>query len=450
MKQSIWFVLLIFLALALAACGAAQGDQAQAAAAEVEMEAKTAVPATEAPPTAVPATEAPPPTAGPAPAAAPAKEESADPFAVVAAYVEAANSGKVEDALAFFADDAVVSNPLGLFSGKKQISAWLAGDVKGTRAQPEAWLQDGPFVVNTGMVTLARLEQAGIGPVQYRSEYRLNESGQIVWFAPRVLLTPEQQETMRAAQIAPPLPADELIATARSYTEAVNAGDYDAALSYFADNAVVSNPLGQFVGREAIAAWLVEDVQTTRSQLSNWALRPPFVVAEGPVSLARFEAMGIGDVAAAVEFLVQDGKIVLFRPRVTLSPKQKAAVDAAVASAQAQAGPATGQDPFAGTWAGAMSFDDEADAEEIVVVIPAGCQKGRVCGSIENLSVSCTWELTLTERSADVFTYVFSDTLSGECPAPGVGTLTLKPDGTLFREHDTGDFVASGPLQRQP
>jgi hypothetical protein len=62
--------------------------------------------------------------------------------------------------------------------------------------------------------------------------------------------------------------------------------------------------------------------------------------------------------------------------------------------------------------------------------------------------VSCQWEMTLSSLKGDVFTYEFSDTLSGECPAIGGGTLTMQSDGTLMREHQTPNFTASGVLTR--
>lgn len=107
-------------------------------------------------------------------------------------------------------------------------------------------------------------------------------------------------------------------------------------------------------------------------------------------------------------------------------------------------------DRFAGSWAGTMSFDvDPNHKEDIRVVIPESCQVGAVCGSIENVSVQCTWEMTLAALQGDTFDYTFSNTLSGDCPARGGGKLTLQTDGTLMREHKTPDFTASGPLTRQ-
>jgi hypothetical protein len=45
--------------------------------------------------------------------------------------------------------------------------------------------------------------------------------------------------------------------------------------------------------------------------------------------------------------------------------------------------------------------------------------------------------------------YQFSKTLRGECPSLSGGTLTLRSDGTLLREHKTPDFAANGTLQRK-
>ena len=105
---------------------------------------------------------------------------------------------------------------------------------------------------------------------------------------------------------------------------------------------------------------------------------------------------------------------------------------------------------FAGTWSGTMSFTDDPNRkEDIIVTIPEGCTVGSVCGDLNNTTVSCNWEMTLGAISGDVFEYKFSKTLSGECPALGGGTLTLQPDGTLMREHKTPDFTASGALTRK-
>jgi hypothetical protein len=109
--------------------------------------------------------------------------------------------------------------------------------------------------------------------------------------------------------------------------------------------------------------------------------------------------------------------------------------------------PSNAADRFAGNWSGTMSFtDDKNRKEEIIVAIPEGCSAGNVCGSLNNTTVNCTWEMTLGAINGNVFEYRFSKTMSGECPALGSGTLTLQSDGTLMREHKTPDFTASGLL----
>ena len=109
--------------------------------------------------------------------------------------------------------------------------------------------------------------------------------------------------------------------------------------------------------------------------------------------------------------------------------------------------PSNPADRFAGSWSGTMSFtDDKNHTEDIMVTIPEGCSAGNVCGSLNNTTVNCTWEMTLGAINGNIFEYRFSKTMSGECPALGGGTLTLQSDGTLMREHKTPDFTASGVL----
>ena len=107
-------------------------------------------------------------------------------------------------------------------------------------------------------------------------------------------------------------------------------------------------------------------------------------------------------------------------------------------------------DRFAGTWTGTMSFTDDANRkEDLIITIPAGCTTGSVCGDINNTTVGCQWEMTLASLNGDVFAYTFSKTMSGQCPALGGGTLTMQSDGTLVREHKTPDFTANGSLTRK-
>jgi hypothetical protein len=107
-------------------------------------------------------------------------------------------------------------------------------------------------------------------------------------------------------------------------------------------------------------------------------------------------------------------------------------------------------DRFAGTWTGTMSFTDDANRkEDLIVTIPDGCAVGSICGDISNTTVSCQWEMTLASLNGNVFAYTFSKTMSGECPALGGGTLTMQSDGKLMREYKTPNFTAIGLLTRK-
>jgi hypothetical protein len=119
-------------------------------------------------------------------------------------------------------------------------------------------------------------------------------------------------------------------------------------------------------------------------------------------------------------------------------------------SACGPSGPANPANRFAGTWSGTMSFTDDANRkEDIIVTIPAGCAAGNVCGDLNNTTVKCQWEMTLAAINDGVFEYKFSKTLSGECPALGGGKLMLQRDGSIIREHRTPDFTARGVLMRK-
>jgi hypothetical protein len=118
-------------------------------------------------------------------------------------------------------------------------------------------------------------------------------------------------------------------------------------------------------------------------------------------------------------------------------------------SACGPSAPANPADRFAGTWSGTMNFTDVGSRnEKVIITIPTGCVVGGVCGDSYNITINCTWEITLEAVNGDVFEYQFSKTLGGECPALTSGTLTLQSDGTLMREHTTPRFVARGVLTR--
>ena len=107
-------------------------------------------------------------------------------------------------------------------------------------------------------------------------------------------------------------------------------------------------------------------------------------------------------------------------------------------------------DAIAGTWYGNMHFSGANSVERVEFTIPAGCEPGSVCGALVNHPVQCTWEVTYDGFSGGAYQYHFSNTLKGACPAGSEGSLTLLPDGSLYRVHITPMFTATGILSQLP
>lgn len=365
----------------------------------------------------------------------------ADPIQTVKTYVDTANSGDLAKTLAFYADDAVVKNPLGVFVGKAAIAKWLAQDVQTTRAAPKTWEMKGPLVINTGVVALDRFAKAGVPYVDYRSEYIVSPDGKIRFFAPAPMPTPEQ-----AAKVQPPddRPMMNPIKVAQDYVKAANKGNINAAQAFFAPDAaaLLVNGSRLLSGKDQIGAWLKDDVQTTRATPAEWQILGNTVVNTGTVSLTRFKNLGIDPVPYRAEYVIQDGKIRFFRPTVTLTPEQQAKMVAATTLIA----------PFSGTWAGQMQFSSEPPdyTESIEVDLPDACIAGGVCGQIHNLTNGCVWQMTLNNVQDKTLSYTFSKSLEGDCPAGSSGVLQITPDGRLLRKHTTPDFVAEGALTKKP
>lgn len=126
------------------------------------------------------------------------------------------------------------------------------------------------------------------------------------------------------------------------------------------------------------------------------------------------------------------------------------AVMAATGVSNVKADEVVTTDAIAGTWYGNMHFSDIPSVQRIKLSIPAGCEPGDVCGTLLNYPVQCTWEVTYDGFSNDTYQYHFSNDLDGHCPAGSAGSLTLMPDGTLYRVHQTLQFTVSGYLRQLP
>lgn len=142
-------------------------------------------------------------------------------------------------------------------------------------------------------------------------------------------------------------------------------------------------------------------------------------------------------------------------PRLGIDPEFVKALDATANAVSAQATAAAPQVPMttktiAGLWAGTMDFsDDPTHTEDIEVQIDPDCAVDSACGFVNNLTVQCKWELTYRGTQGDEYLLEHTKTLSGDCPARGIGQYTLLASGKLMREHVTPDFTASGVLSRK-
>jgi hypothetical protein len=103
--------------------------------------------------------------------------------------------------------------------------------------------------------------------------------------------------------------------------------------------------------------------------------------------------------------------------------------------------PANPADKFSGKWTGTMYFANSSGSEDIVISLLTGCKPRRKCGILENKTSDFICELTLDEVNGDVLGYTFSKPLKGEGPLGSFGKLILRPDGTLYRVHQTPDYI---------
>ncbi len=261
-----------------------------------------------------------------------------DPVTVVRSYVQTANTGDFQKALAFYADDAVAIAGGGLFVGKQEVAGWLKNDVYSTHAFPKNTVVEGPFVIDTGMVSVGRYQKAGMGITGYRTEYLIDKNGKIRFFAPVSVLTDSQQAKWQAAlaKLGPaPTQTVNPVDVAKSFLEAVNTGNYATALAFFADDSAVLTADGSqlFSGKQQVAGWLKNQVQAAHFAPSGWQIQGPNTgVGSGTAALGFYNQMGIGPVPYRAVFIVQNGAIRFFRLTAILTPAQQAKLPAGQAT----------------------------------------------------------------------------------------------------------------------
>lgn len=143
-------------------------------------------------------------------------------------------------------------------------------------------------------------------------------------YAPTPMPIPPTAIPVPTAIPAPVQAALDPIAVAMQYVEILNAGDFDKAFAFYADDAIANTPIGVFIGKAQIAKWLESDIKTTHPNPREWKMQGALVVNTGTVSLERFTKAGIASVEYRTEYLVdKNGKIRFFGPVVTLTPEQQ-------------------------------------------------------------------------------------------------------------------------------
>lgn len=364
------------------------------------------------------------------------------------AYTAAINARDAEGALALFADDGVVVGAAGQrLAGRELIRAGLEAAVAGN---PYELLVGEPQVVG-GTVTWLRDRyddtSRNLGAAPMRSVVEaVVERGKIQSLSS--IASPETEARLEAAQA--------VLAVVQAYEAALNAGDVDAALALFADDAVGVTADGQrWSGKEQIRV-AVQSSVTPRAQTERvrYQVAGDRVTSVVNISSQGLQALGVAALQVSAETMVRGGKI--RSTTSTFTPESAARLQAAQNRAVAAAfldlfnahdlnglidllaptfvdrDAPTGQDPGAeGTRAGfSMLFEGAPD-------------------------VSASMDLVVSERDLVLARFTFRGTHSGELfgvPATGrqfavTAMDVLRIQGGKIVEH-WGNFDELGLLRQ--
>lgn len=106
------------------------------------------------------------------------------------------------------------------------------------------------------------------------------------------------------------------VAVVTDYYEAVNAGDVEAALSFYADDGVVFMPVpphgmpDTYTGKEEIRGWVENEVaMNTEYELLATAVEGDMVIVTVSVSDDVLRSFGFSSLEMEDEFTIQDAKI---------------------------------------------------------------------------------------------------------------------------------------------
>lgn len=266
-----------------------------------------------------------------------------DPASVIKASQVAVNAHNTDAAAALFAADAVVTTAGGtIYNGLPAIRGWL--QTFGTinfHLDPGTLQASGDVVVTVDKVSIDPWRTLGVAPLDNISQAVVT-GGKIKSLV--VNLTPQAAAKLGAALAKAPQGTD-AVSVARAEHVAANAHNVDAAVAFFADDAVVTisppprGSLGVFSGKDAIKAWVQTDA-ANHLQVENvftLALGPDTAIARDKISLDQFRQLGVAPLDFVEQYVVQAGKIKSMV--ISLTPEAAAKLGAAIA--QMPTAPAT-------------------------------------------------------------------------------------------------------------
>jgi len=182
-------------------------------------------------------------------------EMTADPVEIVKAFYAAMNGLEYEKAVAFLADDAVMINPGGTYTGTEANLAQItAGFDAGIRLELSS-----PRNVDGIVVAHVKVFDKGTLIVEVDSGITIVEEGKITFDGDTFNMPPAEDPTAPSAVI-------------KAFYVALNAKEYEQAMTFVADNATLTDNAGSQQGKDAIAAHIMEASAEGRSY-DIWDIR---------------------------------------------------------------------------------------------------------------------------------------------------------------------------------
>ena len=290
-------------------------------------------------PTPVPPTAVPKPTAVPPP----------DLASLIKALVDVLNAGNVDAAVAFFTDDATQTQQpppsagqSGVRTGKEQIRGFYKGLIDDHFSVELSNVKvAGDKITYTCTFSTDSYKKLGVAPI-VAVEDAVFEGGKIK--SKTITVTPESlakiQAAMAAAQAKPPPDPGSLI---KDLVSALNAGNLDAAMAFYADDVTrtqqpppSSGQSGVWTGKDqvrGVVKGMIDDHFNV--EISNLKVVGDKATYTCTFSTDSYKKMGVAPLVVLEEAVFVGGKIK--SQTVTITPESLAKIQTAMAAAQAKA-----------------------------------------------------------------------------------------------------------------